>query len=673
MLGISHTLGIPFRRGGFNWETYWNTHLFNEDDLLARFQSRDGITLIDDYGNNADILLPNFYNPATTTHQIYHTDNGALDIGTDDLTLCIWMEDTSVADAWRAVVGKRTDGTAPQGAFGIFTYTNGLLYAQAKTTGTGISIVTPAKARTYGKCFILFEIDQALAVGRLFINGVQIGDDCAFTGTFPAMDVKYEFCIGMDNLFSGANFTNKFLGRLSDAYLFKRLLTPAEKTTLLNRGTVTGASVHYPLGTQGFGYDYSGNDRTLTTSGVPAIEYSTFGSRQGLNMGYDIWLKYSEEPVYVAHTDLGESTIDALAGYTKYGSFDGNLTQHNGTRSKILFTNNFFDRSNITIYSDSARSVLATDQYNFYDSTTPKKWDIEELNNEAFELFFNVDYANRVYMKGNNNPYDTNKNWQELIVYNTKKSGDDHKKVLNYCQRPYNIAGFALMFDDLARIDSWNKYGEEKLKRKYGWKVSFCIDATNEALITDATTKLKRLVGRNHCIANHTVNHVNIITYLAVPHTPQEYYDNEVLPLQGWINTALGFTPKVHGYAAGPGYDETVNALFYADGGTYTRPGYAVYQAPPASMYDGSDQNVTSDTETFYDDTDGGDEDLFYAKIDYAKSHNIIFTMLAHSIHATDDGSLKISLATLERFLQYCIDNNLKFYRVDELLPALFT
>lgn len=54
--------GIPFRRGGGKQgQTYWATHLFGEDDLALKFDSRSGSQLVDSIGaETADILIKEF-------------------------------------------------------------------------------------------------------------------------------------------------------------------------------------------------------------------------------------------------------------------------------------------------------------------------------------------------------------------------------------------------------------------------------------------------------------------------------------------------------------------------------------------------------------------------------------------------------------------------------------
>jgi hypothetical protein len=291
-------------------------------------------------------------------------------------------------------------------------------------------------------------------------------------------------------------------------------------------------------------------------------------------------------------------------------------------------------------------------------------WDISEFKPEAFELFFNTDYQNRLFVKGNFNPYDTDKSLRDIVLYNTKKTGTDLQKVQVYFSRPYRKAGFAIIFDDLARVASWNAYMEE-LKLTYGLKASFCIDAADEATLNAQSASLLKFRGWNHCLANHTVNHIVWDEYLET-HTAQEFYDTEVAPLQGWMTTLLGAAPVVFGYANTGGHSDALNTILFANGFEFIRPGIygGVTPVVPQSMYDGTSQMVECTTEGALNQSDPSD---FYALVDYAKAHNLVFIILAHTIAATDTGAGIIGIDRLKQYLQRVIDNDMKFYRFDEL------
>ena len=664
-MAIGNAIGTPFKSGGA-----WNPSIPLSGETPTIWSTdRSGSYLQDAEDNNIAEIH--------TAHPIssikYYADSGYCDIGATNFTLAIWLEDTSVTDAQREVFGKRTDGTSPQGAFGLFAFTNGFLYAQAKTDGTSISIATPNKFRTYGKCLVIFEIDKDTHKARLFINNNQIGADADWTGSFPALDVKYELVLGAANNFAGTGVINAWTGSYSDAYIFRKILSTAEKTTLLNRGIVTGSIVHYPCLYPYDNYDASGNGKTLTASGAQTYLWSTLGSKQSLMAGFDWYYKAGADKYDVPYLDDGTTPMVAsVATYAKYGSYAGSATSHNGARSKFLFSNAFFDRSNDTIYSAEARRAYTDVSYlyRYYDSTQPKLWDILELKQEAFELFFNPDYQNRLFVNGNFNPYDTNKTLRELLLYATKKTGGNLIKLQKYVKIPYRAAGCAMIFDDLGRIASWNAYMEE-LKFTYGCKASFAINAADEATLTEQSASLLKLRGWNHCLANHTVNHIVWDEYLET-HTVQEFYDNEVVPLQGWMNTLLDAYPVVFAYANTGGHNDDLNALLLANGFEFIRPGIygGVAPVPPQSMYDGSAQFVETSTEGALSETDYSD---FYALIDYAYSNNVVFLMLLHTIAETDGGTATtIAIARLKAYLAYIVSKNMKFYRFDELDASLF-
>lgn len=635
-----------------------------KSDLSFRSTSRSGNTLTDAIGGNDATILINHFSSAGTP-VLYYADNGDFDIGSGDLTIAIWLEDLSEADATRTIFGKSSDVAPPQGSYRIYTRPTGelALYTKQQLDPLIYTVQsTPSKARTYGKCFALAEFDNTAKTIKFFVNNEQIGDAVTFTGTFPAMGNQYKVVIGGSNNDAGNGFGSKFIGGMSDAWIFKKILTPTEKTTLYQRGIVSGAEAHWTLTSEGVTRDASGNTRTLSADGATTYAYSSMGSQQGLNQGFQVFLKYGADRFYPVRKDDATDYGATIATYVLGDSFDGSATLHNGYKSKITFVNDFFDRSDETIYSDAARSTDANDLYGKYDATSPKTWYIEELCQEAFDSFFNDDYKNRLFIKGNNNPYDTNKNLQELILYNTKKTGGALNKVLRYINRPYRIAGAAIAFDDLSRIDGWNKYDEEILKWKYGWKASFCINAANEALITGATTKMQRLIGRDHSIVNHTVNHLNWQEYIA-EYGEQSFYDVEIEPVQGWLTTALGAITKLFGYAAQTGISDALNNILLAQGYEFIRPARL-----DVDFYDGSTQIVYTNS-----GQNPAAED-FNVSLATAKANNAIMLTTYHTIGEEDDyDTLTIGIETLKTKLQSVIDNNMKFYNYEELVPGLFT
>ena len=659
MKAIGVGVGIPFGRS-----RGWNPLKPLGGELPTLWATkRSGSYLQDSEGNN----IAEIHSSHITSSIKYRADATLFDIGLTDFTIAVWLEDTSVSDAQRNAFGKTTNGTQPQGMYGFLTGANGLLYAQCKTTEMTVSIPTAAKARTLGKVFALFEINQTTKVCKFFINNVQVGVDTAFTGTFPAVDAKYEFVIGAGNVITtGTGYTVAWTGHISDGYIFRKILTPTEKTTLYNRGIVLGALAHYPLQYPYDNSDFSGNGYTLTGSGAQTYAYSIMGSMQPLNAGYDLYTKVANYSINVPYTDAGVAIAASYSDYDKYGSFAGNDLTHNGARSLIVFDNAFFDRSDATIYSDRARTATPSvnDFYSFYSAATPKRWFIDELCDEAFGLFFNADYKNKLFVLGNN-PWDTDKDLREIILYDTQKTGSNLTKVLKYVKLPYSRSGICITLDDTARLDTWVT-SDYKFKFKYKWKFTGSLNLVNDAAATAVKARTDAMILHLHMFANHTVNHPNGDDYIAA-NGEQAYYDNELLPCQTRINNILLIPQKVYHHAYMNTNPPVLNALLLNGGFTQIRRPNPNPTTSP-TFYDGLSQVI------FSNGSDYMTIEQTLSAIAQAKTTNKIIMIGLHSIgDVTDFNTLTLSYSYLETILQYITNNGMKFYTTDELLPTLFT
>lgn len=661
-MAIGNAIGTPFKSGA-SWSSYWTTHLFGEDDLALRVTKRSGSYL----QNAASENIAEIHTSHILSSIKYRADGGLFDIGETDFTITGWVEDTSVTDAQRHAIGKTTSGTQPQGTYGIFTGSNGLLYGFCKSTEATVIIATSVKAKTLGKVLAIFEIDQTNHIARLYLNNIQIGADTPFTGTFPAVDSKYEFVIGAGNaVTTGTGYLVPWVGGIADVYLFRKILTPTERLTLLNRGVVTGALAHYPLNYPFDNNDFSGNAYDLTASGTQGYFYSIMGTKQSLIKGFDLYTKVNNYIANVPYLDTGVPLAASYSDFDKYGSFAGSETTHNGANSFLLFANDFFDRSNATIYKDRARTTpVVTDFYSNYDATQPKKWGIHELNQEAFNLFYNPDYQNKLFVLGCNNPYDSDKNLREIILFNTKKTDTDFEKVSYYVKIPFRTAGICITFDDTARIGTWVT-ADHKFKFKYKWKFTGSLNLASDVIANNIKANTDAMILHSHMFANHTENHPDGDAYIAA-NGAQMYYDEEIVPCQTRITDILLITPKVYHHAYMNTNPPVLNALLLNGGFTQVRrPNQNPTTSP--TFYDGSSQVI------FSNGSDYMTIEQTLSAIAQAKASNKIIMIGLHSMgDTTDFATLTLAYSYLESILQYITSNEMKFYTTDELLPTLFT
>ena len=353
-----------------------NTGIPYKADLSMYIHSRSGLTMPDDYGNNATIL-PAYLYKGDGNETLYVYDNGSLDIGSSSLTLAGWVkgETASNPSGLCGIFGKEVNGSK-NGRYGIYVDTDGKYKLAVQSSGGSVSLSSTVLITDQAWHFMVLTINVSTKKIQWFIDNTQIGTDASYTGTFSAPGNGYAFCIGCMNASAGNSVLYGSATSYSDVYVYHSLLSSNDQTALYNRGYVSGAAAHYPfLGSTGaYEYDASGNNYHLTNyvGGTTyaivntSFLFSSYGSRHGLDVGYTKY-EIGLGGIYIPYTDAGNpiSNPPLQPGATLVGNFAGNLTAHNLCNSKIAFTNTFWDRSNATIWTSAARSSET-----FYDSTS---------------------------------------------------------------------------------------------------------------------------------------------------------------------------------------------------------------------------------------------------------------------------------------------------------------
>jgi hypothetical protein len=111
---------------------------------------------------------------------------------------------------------------------------------------------------------------------------------------------------------------------------------------------------------------------------------------------------------------------------------------------KIRFTNAFFDRSNATIWNDSAR-------LGYYDAANVKDFHISELNQRTLASWLNDGYRGRLYVNFNTNSIEKlDRDFlAEILLTTTDRKGNDNKAILTYTGDIIAavLSGTAVIFD----------------------------------------------------------------------------------------------------------------------------------------------------------------------------------------------------------------------------------
>lgn len=220
--------------------------------------------------------------------------------------------------------------------------------------------------------------------------------------------------------------------------------------------------------------------------------------------------------------------------------------------------------------------------------------------------------------------------------------------------------GIVLTFDD-NYIDDW--YTADNTLNHYGWKATFFI-CKYAWLTPNEKKELHYLQDKGHDIAGHGYNHENALKY-AAKYGLNKYINDEIIPLKAAMSRD-GFNITSFAYPDGAGaHDATLdnNLLKYFSvirGTTYG-------ELPPDSQY-----CYYKGERVIYGlgiDTDYKQFNLEYYKalMDYAKKHNKIVIFYGHKTVNNATDKLETPLEALQQICEYAVNNNLKFYTVDDL------
>jgi hypothetical protein len=438
------------------YENSWNPEIVIDGEtpnFWIKEDSRSGLTLTDSVAaNNASILPAHLKNDTSGLCAFYVADNGALNVDNNaDLTLFGWVkaETTNKNTYWR-IMGKDVSGNT-SGSYFFVALGDGTgdLYAYIATSGGAYPVGGHIDDwTTQGWMHLLLEIDTSEKKARWFQNGVQVGSDTTYTGTFGSLGNEFEFCISGQNLSNGSGFSsaNKAPASFSDVGVIKAILTTEQKTDLIAGTIPDGCAAYYPLNDLN-GFDCSGNglhlSKSYTDPNYPLtlsnIAFSQYGSKHPLNIGYSLFKKPGAMPIQVPYNTDGTvlSTPSTMpSGYTFSANFVGDLLNHNLASSMIQFTGDEWDRSDTDLFCPSARVAILDFNGSFYNSTnatTKKQWHISELNKNILNSYCKQGNYGRNWVKGDGNTIDNRLNITDIFTYLTDKTGQDYSLLNTFC------------------------------------------------------------------------------------------------------------------------------------------------------------------------------------------------------------------------------------------------
>jgi hypothetical protein len=377
---------------------YWNTQ---DKDFHAT--SRSGLFLVDEKGNNAPIL------PAVAQ---FNTSGNAY------LTLANTI--TFVSGVIEMYAGQPTPTTT--GGL-IWSNTGGTDYVQINTA-TSIRIRFSSTIKTF-----------SFSAGQISLTGLNV---IRLVVTADTTTKVRCYCNGVESssgLQDMAALKNLVLNRLCQSNGVSQLAY----IKIINQG-INVLEMH-PTGLNyKYEYDVSENANHGTWFAAPTTVYMANGSSYLLDNGFAIYEKANSPDVYIP-TGFSANYFTAL-NYQLRETISGSLTKYNLAPSLVQFTGASFDRSDTTIWSNSARA-------GYYDATsavTKKRWHSSELHQENFHYWANENYQDILFSKFDNNTYETGRMMTELASMSEAKTGAVRINLYKYTGYKARVRSFTFQF-----------------------------------------------------------------------------------------------------------------------------------------------------------------------------------------------------------------------------------
>jgi peptidoglycan/xylan/chitin deacetylase (PgdA/CDA1 family) len=401
-LGTLNRLNSFNSFGGQSRSSYWNP-LKKLNGELVNFWSklRSGLSLVDDYGNNATILpqVANFTS-ATTVYLSLSK------ITVNEGEIEIHFLHSAVYDNPGPILGY-------SGAYYIsVSHTNKVLVSMVGTGQWKYFVCANISSTEINRIKLIIRIDAGVTKIRIICNDVESSTpETAFSDTRPfvidyigkAIVEQPNYLISYVNVISsGVNVLKMFL-----------------------MGQYMSPTTNYEI-------DCSGANNKGTYVGTPIKAFSKSGNTYLMDSGYSIY-NLAENPDIIIPYGGSANPLTVL-NYTLKETLSGSLTKLNNAPALIEFTNDLMDRSNATVWGDLARG-------GFYDATssaTKKRWHTSELNQDNFRIWLQPAYREIVFTKFENNNVGSGRMLQEVFMFPNVKVGSNLNSVLKYSKFIYN-------------------------------------------------------------------------------------------------------------------------------------------------------------------------------------------------------------------------------------------
>lgn len=426
MLGIGTSIGILFKNHTPTWNEYWSAR------SVFWAKSRDSLSLTDVFGSDAKILPYSLKFNGASGYFTYN-DAGALNIGTGDLTCGGYFgvyEDVTPSTE-EGIWGKTVLNNILNGSYGFFMNKTTKKIGFFAVSSGGFNVVY-SNAGIGEYHHFMGEVDNTNKKIRILVDNVQYGTDVTFTGTFS--NPNKPVMLGICQSYNSSSYERP--GRIicGCAYIYNKLLTPTEKTSIINGEHVSGAGIfilpNHPLKA----FDVSGNNRDIVythISSYGSLDYSCPYSYI-LNYGYTLakWDNetepYEDAILVPAVNGTHRVTPTLPASYTLYNEVDGDLSYINNFFGGIRFPAGVMDRSDTTQFNAACRAS------SFYNAADPTLWDMSELQYDVYKSYVNASQIKDFALYDDDNAVFGRRTLKELLTTISPQTGANLTKAEGY-------------------------------------------------------------------------------------------------------------------------------------------------------------------------------------------------------------------------------------------------
>jgi len=410
------------------------------DDLLLDFDSRSGNTLVDSVSaETATILTPEF-KVVNSGAYIYGDKTRTAEKLFDGNDYTIYWRMKQVAAVEDALIGIVNLGRGTASARGIsFRYYFQRVFVYIGD-GTANHINYPiwivdTSVLPLDYVDVVIQINgtaKTLTCGIYNSSGTLINNDSGGNPVAITTRDISAFTFNNDNNSLPFQFVNTHTVETN----FKKFSGLISLANCKDNTYVTGLQIHLPT-IYGIA-DASGNGNHFIRYPNTKMDdrYYTSINAWYLDKGWTYWEDDSGggESI-IAPNDINGNYINLIpSGFVAYGGkrisniVEGDLTNHNLVDSYIRFSNDFFDRSDDTIWNDACRTSA------YYLSGNVKDFHISELNQRTLYGYLNTGYKGRLAVKVTPNSIEAVDRTllTEVFLYTNDKTSTDHNKILTY-------------------------------------------------------------------------------------------------------------------------------------------------------------------------------------------------------------------------------------------------